>query len=263
MKRRSPTSTSLDIKKMRVHRSLKIYEQIKSSSGLPCLTVTEDLTRATHIGVNMQGNRSDRILHFYKDAMFDGSDAVLPIQERINHSSFQRFRPFIERFYPKYGLPKIGLVLEADGQWYYVGFTNFISRLIRNGAHVVGIAQAMDPRVVSGLYIRALSRSDIWMSDKEKCVACGQCVSTCPNNVISLIPYDSAYAVQCNSKDKGKDVMTVCKAGCIGCGLCVKQCEFGAVAVENNIAVIDGTKCRGCGKCAEKCPKKIIMPLQA
>lgn len=110
----------------------------------------------------------------------------------------------------------------------------------------------------------ALSIKDgIACVDKEKCVACGQCVSTCPNNVISLIPYDSAYAVQCNSKDKGKDVMAVCKAGCIGCGLCVKQCEFGAVAVEDNIAVIDGTKCQGCGKCAEKCPKKIIMPLQA
>lgn len=94
--------------------------------------------------------------------------------------------------------------------------------------------------------------------DTEKCVACGQCVAACPNNVISLVPYDSAYAVQCNSKDKGKDVMSVCKAGCIGCGLCVKQCEFGAVTLENNIASIDGTKCQGCGKCAEKCPKKII-----
>lgn len=106
----------------------------------------------------------------------------------------------------------------------------------------------------------ALSIKDgIACVDKEKCVACGQCVSICPNNVISLISYESAYAVQCNSKDKGKDVMSVCKSGCIGCGLCVKQCEFGAVTLENNIASIDGTKCQGCGKCAEKCPKKIIM----
>lgn len=110
----------------------------------------------------------------------------------------------------------------------------------------------------------ALSIKDgIAFVDKEKCVACGKCVETCPNQVISLIPYDSAYAVQCNSKDKGKDVMSVCKAGCIGCGLCVKQCEFDAVKVGNNIAVIDAEKCQGCGKCAEKCPKKIIQPLQA
>lgn len=95
--------------------------------------------------------------------------------------------------------------------------------------------------------------------DKEKCVACGKCVETCPNNVIELIPYDASYAVSCNSKDKGKEVMSVCKAGCIGCGLCVKQCEFDAVRVENNIAFIDAEKCQGCGKCAEKCPKKIIQ----
>ena len=108
----------------------------------------------------------------------------------------------------------------------------------------------------------ALSIKDgIAVVDREKCVACGKCVQTCPNNVISLVPYETPYAVQCNSKDKGKDVMSVCKAGCIGCGLCVKQCEFGAVTLENNIATIDGEKCQGCGKCAEKCPKKIIQAL--
>ena len=84
-------------------------------------------------------------------------------------------------------------------------------------------------------------------------------MDTCPNSVISLEPYDTKYQVQCNSHDKGKDVMSVCKSGCIGCGLCVKQCEFGAVTLENNLAVIDPEKCQNCGKCAEKCPKKIIM----
>lgn len=96
--------------------------------------------------------------------------------------------------------------------------------------------------------------------DKEKCVACGRCVEICPNHVIDLIPYDSAYMVSCNSKDKGKDVMAVCETGCIGCGICVKQCEFDAITLENNLAKIDGSKCQGCGKCAEKCPKKVIFP---
>lgn len=95
--------------------------------------------------------------------------------------------------------------------------------------------------------------------DKEKCVACGRCVAICPNHVIDLIPYDSAYMVQCNSKDKGKEVMAVCETGCIGCGICVKQCEFDAITLEDNLAKIDGSKCQGCGKCAEKCPKKVIV----
>ena len=112
---------------------------------------------------------------------------------------------------------------------------------------------------VAACQFGALSIKDgIASVDPEKCVACGKCVESCPNGVISLQPYDTKYQVNCNSKDKGKDVMSVCKAGCIGCGLCVRQCEFGAVTLENNLATIDPLKCKGCGKCAEKCPKKVI-----
>ncbi|MDD6858853.1 MAG: RnfABCDGE type electron transport complex subunit B [Lachnospiraceae bacterium] len=95
--------------------------------------------------------------------------------------------------------------------------------------------------------------------DKEKCVACGKCVATCPKRLIELIPYESKHMVKCNSQDKGKDVKAVCQAGCIGCKMCEKQCESDAIHVENNIAHIDYDKCTGCGKCAEKCPVKIIV----
>lgn len=94
--------------------------------------------------------------------------------------------------------------------------------------------------------------------DKEKCVACGKCVAECPKNLIELVPAKIEHLVMCSSKDKGKDVRTVCQTGCIGCMICVKQCEFDAVHVENNLAYIDPNKCTGCGKCAEKCPQKII-----
>lgn len=95
--------------------------------------------------------------------------------------------------------------------------------------------------------------------DKEKCVACGKCVTTCPKNLIELIPYKAPQAVACSSKDKGKEVRVACKTGCIGCMICVKQCEAGAVTVEDNLARIAYSKCTGCGKCAEKCPQKIIV----
>ena len=95
--------------------------------------------------------------------------------------------------------------------------------------------------------------------DKEKCVACGKCISACPKALIELIPYETAQAVACSSKDKGKDVRVACKTGCIGCMICTKQCESDAIKVEDNLAKIDYTKCTGCGKCAEKCPQKIII----
>ena len=95
--------------------------------------------------------------------------------------------------------------------------------------------------------------------DKEACKACGKCVAACPKKLIELIPYDAAHAVQCSSKDKGKDVMKACSTGCIGCHLCEKNCPAAAIHVVDNIAYIDQNKCTGCGICAQKCPKKIIL----
>ena len=95
--------------------------------------------------------------------------------------------------------------------------------------------------------------------DKEQCVACGKCVSSCPNHLIELVPYKAGHLVQCSSHAKGKDVKSVCESGCIGCTLCTKQCEFDAIHMEDNLAVIDYEKCTNCGKCAEKCPVKVIQ----
>ena len=94
--------------------------------------------------------------------------------------------------------------------------------------------------------------------DKEKCKACGKCVSVCPRHIISLVPYDKEHIVKCNSKDRGLDVKNICKAGCIACTLCVKNCEDGAISMDGNLPVIDYEKCTNCGKCAAKCPMKTI-----
>lgn len=94
--------------------------------------------------------------------------------------------------------------------------------------------------------------------DRSKCVGCGKCTQVCPNGLITLIPDDAVYMVQCSSQEKGKTVKDACSAGCLGCTACVKQCEAEAITMNGNVAQIDQSKCVKCGKCAEKCPSKAI-----
>lgn len=49
-----------------------------------------------------------------------------------------------------------------------------------------------------------------------------------------------------------------CTYGCMGLGDCVKVCEYGAISVQDGIAVVDKEKCVACGKCAGVCPKGLI-----
>lgn len=95
--------------------------------------------------------------------------------------------------------------------------------------------------------------------DKEKCRACGMCLSACPKQLIEMVPYDAKYLVACSSKEKGPVVNKACNIGCIGCGLCKKNCQAKAISVDDFLATIDYEKCEACGVCAEKCPKKAIV----
>lgn len=90
--------------------------------------------------------------------------------------------------------------------------------------------------------------------DKYKCNACGKCISVCPKSIIKMHKNDGEKAfVYCSSKSTGAITRKACIVGCIGCMRCVKECEYGAIKVENNLAVIDSQKCVGCKKCMDVC----------
>jgi electron transport complex protein RnfB len=78
--------------------------------------------------------------------------------------------------------------------------------------------------------------------DPELCTGCGVCVKTCPKQVLDLIPKDALCYVPCNSRDSGKAVSNVCKAGCIHCGACTRKAKDVVTMVKDRIE-IDHEKC--------------------
>ena len=93
---------------------------------------------------------------------------------------------------------------------------------------------------------------------EDKCTGCGACIDVCPRGTIELVPVDKMHIVRCSSHDDGTEIREVCDVGCIGCGTCVNTCKCGAVAIEDNLAVIDYEKCNNCGECADNCLRGII-----
>ncbi|MEG2935813.1 MAG: RnfABCDGE type electron transport complex subunit B [Clostridium sp.] len=98
--------------------------------------------------------------------------------------------------------------------------------------------------------------------DEKKCVACSACTAVCPKEIIHLVPKKTKVRIECNNKEKGKEVMSACDVGCIGCGICMKNCPKDAIEIVNNIPVFDYSKCVNCGICANKCPKNSIINLR-
>lgn len=95
--------------------------------------------------------------------------------------------------------------------------------------------------------------------DSAICTSCGACVAVCPKKIIGRIPKDAKVYVACSNTKRGKEVTAFCEKGCIACGMCQKNCPTGAIALDNNLAVINYDKCIACGKCVEVCPRKCIL----
>ncbi len=107
-------------------------------------------------------------------------------------------------------------------------------------------------------------RDGIAHVNTSRCLGCGLCAETCPKHIINMLPQNTRTVVMCSSKQKGAEARKACKNACIACKKCEKACPHGAIAVKNNLAVIDYSKCTNCGTCVAECPtgclKTVFFP---
>lgn len=96
----------------------------------------------------------------------------------------------------------------------------------------------------------------------EKCTGCGQCATACPKSIIRMLPATAEHTVLCSNHERGAVSRTHCQRACIACTKCVKVCPVGAIAMNDQLAVIDPAVCIQCGKCVDVCPMSCITRTQ-
>lgn len=95
----------------------------------------------------------------------------------------------------------------------------------------------------------------------DDCTGCGKCVAACPRNIIDLIPRVHRIYLACSNNERGAKVKKYCTVGCTACTLCVKATPSGAIAMGDNLPVLDYTRDENFVAAAYKCPSKCFVDL--
>lgn len=93
------------------------------------------------------------------------------------------------------------------------------------------------------------------VGESQRMVACVHCLGDCDHTTKD---YDYTGLNDCRIMSYNYGGSNSCAYGCLGCGSCKDVCEYGAISIENGIAVINEEKCVACQKCIATCPKHLI-----
>ena len=82
-----------------------------------------------------------------------------------------------------------------------------------------------------------------------------RCSGTCEHTTYVMDYQGPKSCEGCNFFFQGRGT---CSHACLGYGDCVSKCQYGALTIENGIAVVDPLLCTGCGMCVSSCPNHLI-----
>lgn len=103
-----------------------------------------------------------------------------------------------------------------------------------------------------------MSEDRLPVVDKDKCTACGVCVSVCPRQIMVLIPQTQEVFLGCNNKNAGPATRRICEVGCISCRLCTRRNPLGeeGIKMDGKLPVVNYEKLTSWPEANDICPRK-------
>lgn len=120
-----------------------------------------------------------------------------------------------------------------------------------------------DCKVVCEFNAIEMNSNGLPQVNAERCTACGDCVTACPQNLFEIMPADSKLLIQCSNPLASDDATSLCSVACDACGRCAADAVPGLIQMENNLPVIkDQQELDANENVVQRCPTGAIVWLE-
>ena len=132
----------------------------------------------------------------------------------------------------------------------FAGCDEYAQKLVEEGA-----ATNLCPPGGADTAAKIAALLGVSAEDVVPTMAVVHCNGTCENTTYSVDYQGPKSCKACNALFQGRGN---CSYSCLGYGDCVQVCQYGAIYIQDGVAVVDPDLCVGCNMCVTECPKAII-----
>ena len=136
-----------------------------------------------------------------------------------------------------------------------MAFGDYAQYYLDNGVVGREIDEAEALKIVKTAGDAGLVHSFINYSEDELSWLCNCCRCCCINMSVSNQMFPTGKV---RNVDPSAYIAHIMADECSGCGVCIDRCPVHALALEDDIAVLNEERCIGCGVCVEPCPTGAI-----